>query len=237
MPSFAAVFFDLKGTLWDHLACAEHVMGVVFPKLMDHLPDAISEEEVRRQFNVALLQSARDTGLVADNRFSIRDRFEHLLEYYGVHQPKLARQLSSQYNSARRFAMRGTVQTGARGVLKRLRANDIPVGIITNGGPAVQRQTLRALALHNHLDFVVSGDIEGFSKPDVRLFERALNLVDASPDEALFVGDSLFTDILGAHRAGISAAWLHQAHKHVPETLPEPDYVIDELPEVLKIVG
>lgn len=236
MAPFDAVFFDLKGTLWDHLACTEHVTGVVFPKLTDHLPTDTTEEELRRQFNVALLQSARDTGLVADNRFSLRDRFDYLLKQYGIDEPRLARELSSQYNSARRFAMRGTVQTGARSVLDRLRSNDIPVGIITNGGPAIQRQTLRCLALHNHLDFVVSGDIEGYSKPDPRLFNRAIDLVDANPEDVLYVGDSLFTDILGAHRAGLPAAWLHRNHQHVPENLPEPDYFIEQLSDVLKIV-
>lgn len=235
MGSFAAVFFDLKGTLWDHLACAEHVMRVVLPKLMEHLPEETSEEDVRRKFNVALIKTARETGLVTDNRFSIRDRFKHLLAQFGIDDPRLARELSSNYNSARRFAMQGTVQSGARSILNRLRSDDVSVGIITNGGPAVQRQTLRALALHKHLDYVVSGDIEGYTKPDPRLFERAVSLADAAPDDVLYVGDSLFSDILGAHRAGLCTAWFHQGDQFIPETLPEPDYVVEELQDVLSL--
>lgn len=236
MSGFESVFFDLKGTLWDNIACAEHVMGVTMPKLMSHLPEDEDEDEVRRRFNAALLQGVREDGLGANNRFSARDRFGRLLKSYGIDQPEIARQLSSHYNSARRFAMRGTVRKGARAVLKRLRADNVSVGVITNGGPAVQRHLLRALALDDLLDHVISGEIEGHNKPDPRLFERALEVVNLPPEQMLYVGDSLFTDILGAKRAGIPVAWLHSGEANIPEQLAEPDYIIEELEAVLQIV-
>jgi FMN phosphatase YigB (HAD superfamily) len=39
--------------------------------------------------------------------------------------------------------------------------------------------------------------------PDVRIFQLALARASVLPGSALFVGDSLSTDVLGANRAGL----------------------------------
>lgn len=236
MSEFAAVFFDLKGTLWDSAGCAEHVLEIVLPKLMPHLPDHAEPAEVARRFNAALLQGAGEEGLATDNRFSSSERFQRLLRSYGVDKQGLARELSSRYNQVRRLAMRNYVRPGAAAVLQNLRGRGIATGVITNGGPAIQRQLLRALALDDLLDYVVIGGIEGYSKPDPRLFERALDLAGVEAKETLYVGDTLATDVLGAKRAGIRVAWLGDNRQKVPEGLPEPDHVIREIPQVLTLL-
>lgn len=238
MGSFNAVFFDLKGTLWDNVSCDNHVMGVLLPRLMPHLPEKSEVEEVRRVFNAVLLEGVGEGGLNMDKPFSMRDRFGRLLARYGVNKPDLARELSSHYNSARRFAMRGTVQKGVRSLLTHLHSRDIVVGVITNGGPAVQRQLLRRLGLDNLLDYVISGVVEGYRKPDPRLFRRALEISQVAAERMLYVGDSLFTDVYGARKAGLPVAWFRGKRESlIPANLPAPNYTISELCDVTSILG
>jgi HAD superfamily hydrolase (TIGR01549 family) len=236
MSKFSAVFFDLKGTLWDSAGCAEHVLKLVLPKLMPHLPEDTDDAEVARRFDAALVQGVQEEGLAPDNRFSSSERFRRLLESYGVDKKGLARELSTHYNHVRRLAMRNYVRPGAGDVLAELQERGLITGVITNGGPAIQRQLLRTLALDEHLDHVVIGGIEGHSKPDPRLFHRALKLAQIAAKNALYVGDTLATDVLGARRAGIPVAWLNPEQREVPPALPEPDYVIQELSRVLDLV-
>jgi putative hydrolase of the HAD superfamily len=61
------------------------------------------------------------------------------------------------------------------------------------------------------LDAVVTSAEAGFRKPDPRIFEAALAAVQCRPERALFVGDSLDTDIAGGRAAGIRSVWLDRA--------------------------
>lgn len=48
----------------------------------------------------------------------------------------------------------------------------------------------------------------GCTKPDPRIFRRALEGLRVSPAEATFVGDSLARDMVGARAAGMAHVWL-----------------------------
>lgn len=48
----------------------------------------------------------------------------------------------------------------------------------------------------------------GRFKPSTHMFEMALEEFGVSADEAVMVGDQLFTDVLGANRAGIDSVWV-----------------------------
>ncbi|MEJ5170667.1 MAG: YqeG family HAD IIIA-type phosphatase [Fimbriimonadales bacterium] len=45
-------------------------------------------------------------------------------------------------------------------------------------------------------------------KPSRRMFLLAMERYGAGPEETIMVGDQLFTDVLGARRAGIEAVWV-----------------------------
>ena len=73
-------------------------------------------------------------------------------------------------------------------------------------------------------------------KPLPSPFRQIMGKLGIVPQEAIYVGDSLYDDVLGAKGVGMRAVWLNR-HKSVPDAqLPKPDYVIQnlrELPELL----
>jgi len=243
MGKFSAVFFDLDGTLWDNVACSDCAMEIVLPRLMPYLPEGEDPAEVVVRFNAALLAAVIDSGVMGGRRPSTADRFQELLASYGVDQKGLAQELSRLYNRTRRFWMRPFVRQNTRTVLESLRKDGCTVGVITNGEPAVQRNVLEALGLDAFMDHVVIGEIERCSKPDPRLFQRALELAGVGPREMLYVGDDPITDVLGASRAGIPVVLLRTAEAEppgrapgqLPVTIPAPDFVVSDLSEVLPI--
>jgi putative hydrolase of the HAD superfamily len=62
---------------------------------------------------------------------------------------------------------------------------------------------LERVGLGRLLDGVVSSAVAGARKPDPAIFERALELAECGPDEALHVGDTREEDVEGARAAGI----------------------------------
>lgn len=50
----------------------------------------------------------------------------------------------------------------------------------------------------------------GKFKPSPFMFHKALAEFSAKPEEAVMIGDQIFTDVLGANRTGIEAIWVRQ---------------------------
>lgn len=105
------------------------------------------------------------------------------------------------------------------------------VAIITNGIPAVQRSRYAKSGLDVLFgeNLFISGEL-GADKPSVAYFDEVcvrLGIEDRS--EALVVGDSLTSDILGGNRAGIPTCWLSFG-KPIPEkAAAKPDYIIEDV--------
>ena len=82
-------------------------------------------------------------------------------------------------------------------------------------------------------DTYISMDI-GYDKPDVRFYEKALELCGLKPEEVLMVGDSMTTDIVGAQKAGLATCWFNKTNEQRNEALP--DYTIHQLSELREII-
>jgi putative hydrolase of the HAD superfamily len=53
------------------------------------------------------------------------------------------------------------------------------------------------------IDAVVASSLVGVEKPDPKIFEIALRQLGVTPDQSVYVGDSVFYDIEGARAANI----------------------------------
>ncbi len=94
--------------------------------------------------------------------------------------------------------------------------SDVRFGIITNGDPVFQQRKLDRVALTARLSldkhperFITSGAL-GYAKPDARIFEAACAACGVPPEDAVYVGDRLRTDAIGAAAAGLTGVWLNR---------------------------
>jgi 2-haloacid dehalogenase/putative hydrolase of the HAD superfamily len=115
-------------------------------------------------------------------------------------------------------------------VLEQLR---LPICIVSN---ADERELRSAISHHSlNLPFVVSSESAKSYKPDPGIFETALELTGFSADRVLHIGDSLHSDIGGAHAAGIKAAWVNRAHRISDIGTERPDYEWPDLMPLLEL--
>lgn len=87
----------------------------------------------------------------------------------------------------------------------------VPYYLVTNGDSVFLETAAARLDLHPA--GLISSEQAKAYKPDPRIFRAALRQANAAPDEVLFIGDSLDTDIRAAHALGIGGVWLDRAGK------------------------
>jgi len=128
---------------------------------------------------------------------------------------------------------------GAVETLDALRERGLRIGLISNTlwEGRYHRGDLDRWGLTPYLEVLVfSADVEAW-KPYGAVFRRALEALDLRPEEAVYVGDSLYFDVYGAQQAGLRGVWIEQAQRDLPKELDvTPDATIRALPELIPLV-
>lgn len=152
-----------------------------------------------------------------------QNAYHKTLEYYGLK--------AAPWNSDDEF-----VYPEAKACLCELHKR-YKIGIIANQVPG-SRERLEKIGLLKYIDMVVASAEEGVAKPDLRLFQIALDRADCKADEAVMVGDRIDNDILPANKLGMITVWIKQGLGGMCEPTCEteiPDYTISDLSEMIKL--
>ena len=124
----------------------------------------------------------------------------------------------------------------APAVIKRL-SQKYELGIIANQLDSL-KERLQAFDLLQYFKYIISSWDLKVMKPDIRIFEYALDKTNCSPQETCMIGDRLDNDILPAKSLGMKTVWIKQGFGALQKPLSkseEPDYTINNLTELLKI--
>lgn len=88
--------------------------------------------------------------------------------------------------------------------LPKLREAGYTVGVVTNRSDPVNEYMAKT-GLDKLVDFYFTAGEIGSWKPNPEIFYYALGLANAKPEEALYIGDNYFADVVGAKKANIPA--------------------------------
>lgn len=128
--------------------------------------------------------------------------------------------------------------------LEALKCYGTRLGVVTDGMASVQRNKIAALGLQNLFDAIVCADELGKEcwKPSTISYKVALDLLQVSPSEAVYVGDDPSKDFVGPNLIGMLTIQVkRQMQQHfMPEAIPEPNgakVIVERLEEILPIVG
>lgn len=107
----------------------------------------------------------------------------------------------------RGFALWNHPLDGVVDAIGRLTGQGVRVAVVSNSDGSV-RDSLGRAGLLDLFEFVIDSHEVGVSKPDPGIFKAALERMSLAPDEAWYVGDSVFHDVQGARAAGMAEAIL-----------------------------
>lgn len=114
--------------------------------------------------------------------------------------------------------------------------NAFKIGIIANQSLGSEER-LKKFGLREYIDLVIASAEEGVAKPDVRIFEIALERAGCPAEEAAMIGDRLDNDIVPANKIGMHTIWIRQGNwKYASPVsdLEQPEMAFDNLTEFYK---
>ena len=112
------------------------------------------------------------------------------------------------------------------------------IGIIANQDFGTA-QRLESLGIKKYMNLIVSSAEEGIEKPDLRLFQVALERAKCNSNEAIMIGDRLDNDIYPANLIGMKTIRVKRGYwsRFIPNSdIEKPDYEINEITELLGIL-
>jgi putative hydrolase of the HAD superfamily len=119
--------------------------------------------------------------------------------------------------------------------LSTLQEQNYKLGLLSNAGDHRDvLQLVEKFNLESYFEFIVTSAGCGYRKPHQRIFELALEKVNARAEETVMVGDTLKADILGANQMGMFSIWITRRADYPPDkTLPiQPRAIIKSLGEL-----
>ncbi len=122
--------------------------------------------------------------------------------------------------------------------LKALCERGYKLGIIANQNPGA-KERLKAWGIEKYFSVIASSAELGFSKPDLRIFEKALEMAGCRAENAVMVGDRPDNDIAPANKLKMVTIRMKQGRSALKEPKEETemaDQTVESLHEILNIL-
>ncbi|EHH1031812.1 HAD-IA family hydrolase [Vibrio parahaemolyticus] len=233
-----AIFFDMDETLCgtsqaDKAAGQKFAAWIqqTYPQVSD--PQAFLQRYLQGVYKKLNAEFPQLVALLPDENAFRCGLIQTILAENGIHiDAEQAQQAQHYFDSARMGAF--TFFPGVKEMLMDLRKH-YKLVVITNGPIFSQHPKLKATQMDEWVDHIIVGGEEPEEKPAASIFQKALNLVDIKPEEALHIGDSLATDIAGANNIGILSVWVNATGASNPTEIT-PNFEIRETVELKEIL-
>src|SRR5579875_1017527 len=238
---FKAIVLDLFGTLveWNGSTFSSTV-PLLIPTLKAALGERFELDPFMRAYNSVLdeiaHQRAHDEVEVTCN-----ERFARVLRRLGMKQAAEIESLAEALTRTHMEAVRGatSIPPGHKELVELL-ALRYRLGLLSNFDEArTGRRIVADTGVATLFEAVVISAEVGIRKPNPKIFALILERLGLPPDRILFVGDTLYDDVLGAKRAGIPVVWLRRGREEKFDGTAVPDFVVEELvelPQLLEVI-
>ena len=204
---FPVVLLDFDGTVVDS--------GGIILASMRHATRTVLERDFS---DLELMASVGGPGLEAQMHAFAPDRVDELVRVYREHNEPLHGELEA-------FA-------GIEAALTTLREQGRLLGLVTAKRRATVDLAFARLPIAHYFDTVVGGDETDLHKPNPAPLLLALERLEATADQAAYVGDSPY-DMQAAKAGGLYAVGVTWGRIHDRGALGDADVVVDTAEELL----
>jgi 2-haloalkanoic acid dehalogenase type II len=233
-PKIKVVFFDFMGTCLDWHSGAIRALPQSIPESM-RSKLALEWRHDYFDSNAARLAAGQPP---EDIDITLRSVLDALLEKHPEHKPLFDEPVKQRCVAA--WHSMPAWPEVARAV-EQLKAAGLEVFVFANGTTRLQLDLCRSSGLSFHMLF--SSQLLGVYKPAPESYQKAVELVQARPDECAMVAAHAY-DTRGAKKAGMHTVYIHRWTDDINEDMgairADHDFFLEDmnnLVEVIKSIG
>lgn len=171
-----------------------------------------------------------------DMKKARREVFSYALEEIGFHDKNRIYETADSYTALQETLW--DLFEGTKDALQILKNSNIRMAVVTNGTSEVQRSKLERFGIIGFFDYLIIDAEVGVSKPDVKIFEIALEKLSMEPSSVWMIGDNLIWDVEGPQKLGIFAVWNDFSHEGLPaNSTIVPDKIVCSIFEMVQYIN
>lgn len=213
-----ALAFDMYGTLVDPAGISKQLEQHL-PEQAQRLSQLWRQKQLEYTFRLAAMERYEDFEQVT------RKALDYALAALGRElTPEQKDDLIARYNDLERFA---DVEPG----LERLKEAGHAMIVFSNGAPHMLEALMEAAQLRPYFQGFVSVDEVRTYKPSPKTYRHTARKLGRPVGEVRLVSSNPF-DIVGAHAAGMQAAWVNRSGGLFDTLGPAPEIVAGTLTEL-----
>ncbi|KPU45699.1 pyrophosphatase PpaX [Oxobacter pfennigii] len=206
-----AVLYDLDGTVINTNNLVISSWKHTLEKILGWYP---GDKEIIASFGEPLVETAKRFG---------GDEADNIVKVYREHNLAFHDEMIERY-------------VGMEDTIKELKAMGIKVGIVTSKMRKTAERALKLFNIYEFMDVIVTFDDTEKHKPDAEPLNKALGILNISPEDVIYVGDSRF-DIQCGKNAGTLTCAVKYSESPLDELMKyKPDYLIDKPLDIIDIV-
>ncbi|WP_270262575.1 YjjG family noncanonical pyrimidine nucleotidase [Lactobacillus panisapium] len=225
---FKQIIFDVDDTLIDFADTENFALHSLFNAHQWELTD-----EIQRQYHAYNqgLWRQLENGALTYQELSEMVFHNFLKDTFNIEVNGLA--VMDEYRSY--FSRAYKLLPGVEDTLRFAQKQNLELTILTNGETFMQRHRLELAGIKDYFDLIVTSEEAGYSKPDSRIFDYFFARTKFGPEDTVFFGDGLQSDILGAEDYGFSSIWYNHRHRKNNMNL-HPLFEVTTYPQFVKLL-
>jgi 2-haloacid dehalogenase len=222
LSDIGACLFDAYGTLFDVHSAVAREAGALGDKA-EPVSNAWRQKQLQYTWLRSLMRAHADFYQIT------ADALDYALESHGIYDRELRARLLELYLTLDAYPE-------VPETLRRLRAQGIATGILSNGEPRMLTAAVDSANLRALLDDVITVEAVGVYKPDPQVYDLGRRRSGLAKERICFVSANAW-DVAGAASYGFRVIWLNRFGQ-VPERLPgTPAATVTRLDAVAERLG
>lgn len=212
-----AVLFDMDNTLFDFL----EAKLIACQRIVEHLGAGDAE---------SLLQYFLRKNAGFEDLENIQDYLQDN-ELYSEENYAISCALYEKVKVEALVLYPGVIET-----LQKLKEKRLDIALVTDAQSYNAIKRIERTHIDDYFDTIVTTDMTGAKKPDLKVFLYALDILNIPPSKALFVGDSPRRDIEPARKIGMQTAYAAYGDKKEKGQKVEADITLSKISEIIDFI-
>lgn len=203
-----AILFDIDDTLLDNYGAFSQAVQTVFLKRKLSSKELIGlYENFRKNSEKVFEQFRADVMRDPEKKFQRWAIIPELLAE--KHDRTMLRQLDDRYHN---YQKKLRLSREFLDLFEYLKQQEVQLGVLSNGLYDKQKGKIAQLGIKSYIDpeYIFVSERLGESKPKLSCYRKVEQLLPASVDKIIYLGDSYINDILPSRKAGWLPIWLNR---------------------------